>query len=251
MHTPGHAHEPAPQPVSRLWRLFRTHWRKLVALLVWLTLLVCYNWYTTSNNLNPLEALRQLATVLQSPLGPLLFLLLFALRSLVFFSASLLAVLAGCVFGPFWGIAITLLAVSISGSVAYSIGYLLGGDMCRYRPRSPVFRHYADSLQEHNFETVLLMHLFFLPFDLVNYLAGLLRIRYRAFALATLLGWIPGSIIFATFGATLDLDDQRGGVLPRLQDVSSWQIALALGLFLSSITIAASLRWRIQRKSQQ
>lgn len=47
-----------------------------------------------------------------------------------------------------------------------------------------------------SFETVLIMRFIFLPYDLVNYLAGILRIDLKAFILATLLGSIPGTIAF-------------------------------------------------------
>ena len=48
------------------------------------------------------------------------------------------------------------------------------------------------------------MRFIFLPYDLINYLAGFLRIRWVPFILATILGSIPGTIAFVWAGASIE-----------------------------------------------
>jgi predicted lipid-binding transport protein (Tim44 family) len=55
------------------------------------------------------------------------------------------------------------------------------------------------------------MRFLFLPYDLVNYAAGLLKINYGAFLLATLLGSLPGTLAFTLAGASIE-GDFTGGV---------------------------------------
>ncbi len=51
-------------------------------------------------------------------------------------------------------------------------------------------------IQENGFLTVLIMRLTFLPFDLVGYSSGMCNIKQRDFALATVIGTIPGLLTF-------------------------------------------------------
>ena len=61
--------------------------------------------------------------------------------------------------------------------------------------------------RKNSFETVLIMRLILLPYDFVNYLCGILAIRYRAYIIASVLGSIPGTIAFVLFGASVkDID---------------------------------------------
>ena len=69
-------------------------------------------------------------------------------------------------------------------------------------------------MRQNSFETILIMRFIFLPYDLVNYLAGLLQISWRSFTLATFLGSIPGTIAFVSFGASLDLKEWAMGKAP-------------------------------------
>jgi uncharacterized membrane protein YdjX (TVP38/TMEM64 family) len=50
----------------------------------------------------------------------------------------------------------------------------------------------------------LTLRFLFLPYDLVSYFSGFLKIGWRGFLLATILGSIPGTISFTMIGATLD-----------------------------------------------
>ncbi|MEZ4640625.1 MAG: hypothetical protein R2856_37650 [Caldilineaceae bacterium] len=56
-------------------------------------------WYSTANNLGPLEAVRQLLDLFRtSAVGPLIYLAIYMVRPLIFFSAAVLTLAAGFVF---------------------------------------------------------------------------------------------------------------------------------------------------------
>ncbi len=81
-------------------------------------------------------------------------------------------------------------------------------------------------MRDNSFETVLIMRLLFLPYDLVNYASGILRLRWLPFLLATALGSLPGTVSFVLLGASIDtVDDGLGGVDPAIlvaASSSSW-----------------------------
>ena len=182
---------------------FKQHGQKIGGLIFWSLLIGGYFWYTLSNDLSPLEPLEvvnRLVGVLNSTWGPLLFIAVYALRPLIFFSATVLTLLGGFVFGSIFGIIYTIIGANTSAMVAYLIGRFFGSDVLEKEGDTSRWQHYIDRMRNNSFETVLLMRLIFLPYDLVNYLAGFLRINWKAFLLATAIGSLPGTISFVLLG---------------------------------------------------
>jgi uncharacterized membrane protein YdjX (TVP38/TMEM64 family) len=98
-------------------------------------------------------------------------------------------------------------------------------------------------MRTHSFETVLVMRLLFLPYDLVNYLAGLLRLRWVPFLLATALGSLPGTVSFVLLGASLDrVDEGLGGIDPVA-------LVASMVIFVASLVVAQVLRLRQPERS--
>lgn len=75
------------------------HGQKLGAAAFWILLLGGYAWYYRANGLTTETALLQIVDLLASPWGPLLYILIYALRPLLFFSAALLTIASGAIFG--------------------------------------------------------------------------------------------------------------------------------------------------------
>ena len=201
--------------------LFRGHRRKLLALFLWLVLLGGYQLYVRRSGLLPSEAGHGLIRVMATgTAGTLLYVALFAVRPLILFPASALAAAAGFVFGPALGIALTVVRSNLSASIAYFIGRYLGRDVLEPEaPRETAGRMegYAEWLRGNVFETVLAVQFVYLPFDLVNYPAGFLRVGWGSFGLATFLGSLPGITSFVLLGSSVSMDMETGamGFNPR------------------------------------
>jgi uncharacterized membrane protein YdjX (TVP38/TMEM64 family) len=96
-------------------------------------------------------------------------------------------------------------------------------------------------MRNNSFETVLIMRFIFLPYDLVNYLAGILRIDWKAFILATILGSIPGTIAFVSFGASIDIKELAAGKTPEF---NPWVLGFGLVILLVSLAISRYFKKR-------
>lgn len=217
-------------PPGRSWpsNLFHRQGWRLVALLLWCGLLGGYYWYAWQHNLSPLEAVQRVLELMTgSVLGPLIYLAFYAARPLVLFPATLLTLAAGFVFGPVLGILLVILGSNISASVAYLAGRYFGGSLLSSERMGDTLKRYAESLHRNSFESVLIMRLVYVPFDAVNYAAGLLRVRWRPFMLATILGSLPGTVSFVLFGASV-----KG-------DLTDGAPSLNLWTFLASVLIVA------------
>ena len=216
----------------------RKHWQQGVALIFWSLLIGGYAWYSAIHQLTPVATAQQLVGILKSSVwGPLLFISLYAVRPLIFFPATLLTLMAGVVFGPVLGLALVLIAGNISASVAWLVGGFFGKGMFENAPDGGFVRKYADRMRANSFETIMIMRFLFLPFDMVNYLAGFLRIAWRPFILATALGSIPGSIAFVGFGASI----QNISGVPRF---NPWVLAGSALIFIVSLALSRLLRKR-------
>jgi uncharacterized membrane protein YdjX (TVP38/TMEM64 family) len=222
----------------------RKHGQKLVAGAFWLALLGAYFAYTWSNELSPLETLSQLITFMsQSAYGPLVFLAVYILRPLVLFSAALLSIAGGFLFGPIRGVIYTIIGANLGATVAYFIGYFFGQGALESQDQEDKGRlqRYTERMRKNSFETVLIMRFLFLPYDLVNYLAGFLRVSYGAFILATILGSLPGTLSFVLFGASADGDFSDG--LPSLNPTV---LIASLVIFVVSLALSRLLKRREQ-----
>ncbi len=181
------------------------HWQKVLALLFWVLLIGGYGWYAWRNSLSPREAAAALVDLLRGGAGPLLYIGVYLLRPLVLFPATVLTVVGGIVFGPVLGTIYTLLGSNGSALVAYAVGRFFGGSTPLAENDGTLGR-YITRLRENSFTTIMTMRFIFVPYDLVNYLAGILRIGWRPFLLATALGSLPGTLAFVLFGASFKGD---------------------------------------------
>lgn len=225
------------------------YWQRITALFFWAILIGGYTWYYTTNNLTPLKAVQEVVDLLNTPFGPLLYILIYALRPLIFFSAIILTVTAGAVFGtgsPFnfvLAVIYTIIGANISAMVAYLIGKYFGKGLIKEQTDDDtnLIQKYAGRLRRNSFETVMIMRFVFLPYDLVNYLCGFLQINWKPFILATALGSIPGTIAFVAFGASFDLSQIETEGLPP---PNPWVIGFSLIIFIVSIAISRYFKRR-------
>jgi len=209
----------------------------MVALFFWLSLIASYQWYAHANQLSPLQAVQSLLNFFSNSLwGPIIYILVYAIRPLILFPATLVSLAAGFVFGPIWGVVMVIIASNISSSIAYLVGRFFGQGLV---PTGEGWvARYAERMRLNSFETVLTMRFIFLPYDLVSYLAGFLRIRYWPFILATALGSVPGTIAFVGFGASIQRFD---GGIPTLNPVT---LAFSAAIFILSFALSRIFKKR-------
>jgi len=126
-------------------------------------------------------------------------------------------VMSGILFGPFVGSVALWTGLLLGSIAAFLIARLLAQDFISARLGGRTAR-FNEQLKDNGFSVVLIARLLGLPpYELVNYASGLSKISFRDFLLATMLGSIPGAILFATTGDRLlnpDLKDPLLYVLP-------------------------------------
>lgn len=232
---------------------FQQHSQKIVAAIFWLLLIGGYTYYYQANNLTTETAILQIVNLLESAWGPLLYILIYAVRPLIFFSAAVLTIASGSIFGAgsFFNLSLailyTIIGSNLSATIAYLVGRFFGEGLIQDAEEGEAnfVQRYAERMRNNSFETVLIMRFIFLPYDLVNYLAGILRIDWKSFILATIVGSLPGTIAFVSFGASIDVKQLARGETPEFDPM-----VLLFGVIIFIVSIAIS-RFFKRREGQQ
>lgn len=215
------------------------NWQKIVGLTIWAAVLGFYVWYQQSNDLTVEQMAQQLAELLMSRWGIAIFITAYLVRPLIFFSATVLTILAGAIFGPVLGVILTVISANAGAMIAYGIGRYFGDSIIDEEHETTLLHKYGTRMRESSFNTVFIMRLIFLPYDLVNYLAGFLKIDWKSFLFATILGSIPGTISFALFGSSIDISKGIGNA-----EFSPWAFGSAIAIFLVSLIISRVVKSR-------
>jgi pyruvate/2-oxoglutarate dehydrogenase complex dihydrolipoamide dehydrogenase (E3) component/uncharacterized membrane protein YdjX (TVP38/TMEM64 family) len=224
--------------------LVRRNAIRVVALIFWVSLIYAFHHYRTSNDLSYAEVLLSLSAFFTSTLwGPVVYMLLYALRPLILFPATLLTALSGTLFGFWWGVLFTILGENASANLAYWIGRFFGNDL---RLEDAAVGNWVEGLRARPFATVLFMRLFYVPFDLTNYGSGMLKIPWLPYATATVIGIMPGLLTFVALGAAVDLAhfSEHGF---RFDALDPRFVGLSAFLFIFSLVLSRVLtRWRAE-----
>lgn len=134
------------------------------------------------------------------PAAPVVFVLLYALVTLLPLPKNVFAAVAGVLFGLWLGIVVVLLAALLGAAAAFGLSRALGREAIERLTGARVAR--VDALlSRRGMLTVIAVRLVpVLPFTAINYAAGLTSVRTRDYALGTAVGIVPGTVSFVALG---------------------------------------------------
>lgn len=133
-------------------------------------------------------------------LGPIIYVVMFTLIPLTLFPDSILAVSGGMAFGTLYGTLYTIIGAIFGATLSFYIARLLGRCIVE-KIIGKKAKYFEDGVENRGFILILILRLIpLVPFDVISYGAGLSRIKFKDFFLATLIGIIPGVVVFNNFG---------------------------------------------------
>lgn len=153
--------------------------------------------------------------------------------------ASVMTITGGLAFGPWWGTWAALTGATVRACGEFLIARLLGRQAVERLLRGKLSAWDAK-LAANGFTAVLLIRLVpNLPFDMQNYGLGFSRVRFSAYAPATILGMIPGSFAYVYLGYSLT-DTAR-----------LWKLGLAVLLILGLVAMQRLIARRRRPQTQR
>ena len=133
-------------------------------------------------------------------LGPLVYVILYAIGTVAFVPGSLFALAGGVLFGPVWGSALNLAGATLGASLAFLTARYLAGDWAS-RKAGGSLKKLVSGVEAEGWRFVAFVHLVPLfPFNLTNYAFGLTRIGLLPYVITSLICMAPGAIAFTWIG---------------------------------------------------
>jgi uncharacterized membrane protein YdjX (TVP38/TMEM64 family) len=132
--------------------------------------------------------------------GPVVFMLVYALATVLFLPGSVLTLAGGALFGPLWGTLWNLSGATLGAALAFLIARYLGADWVARRA-GPRLARLNDGVSSEGWRFVAFVRLVpAFPFNLLNYALGLTRIPFPAYLLATWIFMLPGALAYTWLG---------------------------------------------------
>ncbi len=170
----------------------------------------------------------------------LVYILIYAVGTLVSIPGTILTFVGAILFGTWLGTALTVIGATVGASAAFFAARWLGRDFVQDLLHGK-FKAFQKQVEKHAFKGILFLRLVpVFPFIALNYASGLIKMKFRDYFLATLIGIVPGTFVytylFATWGDAV------------LMGTFSWQQALTpelllpLGLFAALLIVPLAVK---------
>lgn len=136
-------------------------------------------------------------------LAPVAFVVVSSLLTVAMFPGPLLSGASGLLFGTALGTPISIVAATLGASLAFSVSRRFGAGAVDALSGHRV-RVVQDFIAQRGFLSVLYARILpGIPYNVVNYAAGLTRVPLRTFALATAIGCAPRAFAYTALGGNL------------------------------------------------
>ncbi len=152
--------------------------------------------------LNIDSLLNVIEAVQENRYAPILFVVIYAVAVTFMIPASALTLISGPIFGFWGGLVLTIIGSNIGCHLSYNAAKVIGKDAVGKLVKSGSFIENAQERAKKNgFIFMMYARLIpIFPFAVVNYLSGIIGIKYKDYTIATFLGMIPGSAVYVYLG---------------------------------------------------
>lgn len=177
------------------------------------------------------------------PWGPVLFVLVYVLATVLFVPGSALTLGAGAVFGVMWGSVYVSIGSTLGATAAFLVGrYLARGWVAKKIEGNASFAAIDRAVADEGWKIVGLTRLSpVFPFSLLNYAFGLTRVKLRDYVLASWIGMMPGTVMYVYLGSLA-----RAGAAGEKKSPAEWAL-YGVGL-LATIAVTVVIT-RIARRA--
>lgn len=171
----------------------------LIIFIVVILLIVAQKFFNAQQLL--INALNWIDTL--GPWGPIAFIIIYILATVLFIPGSLLTGGAGFLFGPLSGSIYVSIASTIGATCAFLVGrYLARGWVSKKIEGNEKFQAIDEAVADEGWKIVGLTRLSpIFPFNLLNYSFGLTQVSLRDYFFASWIGMMPGTAMYVYLGS--------------------------------------------------
>ncbi len=164
-------------------------------------------------------------------MGPIVFIVLYAVATVAALPGSALTVAAGALFGSVLGVICVSIASTLGASLCFLIARYFARDaVARWLTSKEKFRRLDELTERHGAIIVALTRLVPLfPFNLLNYGLGLTRVRFWTYVFWSWLCMLPGTVLYVV-GSDAVVKGISEGRVP-------WVLIAVLVVVIAGLTI--------------
>jgi uncharacterized membrane protein YdjX (TVP38/TMEM64 family) len=135
--------------------------------------------------------------------GPIVYILLFAVGPSLLVPGAVMTVAGGLAFGTLWGAIYSLIGADAGALIAFAAGRFLGRSFVEHLIGQR-FERLLGRIGRHGFQIIFYLRLVpLIPYNALNLLAGASPIDFHDYFWASVIGMIPGTVLFAFLGDAL------------------------------------------------
>lgn len=153
------------------------------------------------------------------------------------------AIAGGLLFGIAGGLAGVIAGSTLGATMGFLFSrYIAREKVAKYLSKNPKFVMIDNAIHAGGWKIVMLLRMCPLPYGLSNYAYGLTKISLNHYLIATIIGMLPGEIVFVCMGAAgKQLSDLNGS--PATKALTGLGIAALIGvLFLIRKMVMAQVQ---------
>ena len=160
---------------------------------------------------------------------------------------AVMTITGGFLFGQWLGTAYVIVAATIGATILFLAARTALGDILRAKA-GPFLKKMEAGFQENALSYLLVLRLIPLfPFFIVNLVPAFLGVRLRDFVIATVVGIIPGSFVYATVGAGLGSIFDTGGAFSARGILTPEIVTALVGLAILALLPVAYKKMKAKR----
>ncbi len=181
-----------------MWEKYKKKWPSLLLMLLVLGVIIGLNRANVFSGYGPEDIQAYIKGY--GLWAPVAYVIILSLLPLLLFPDSVIVIAGGMVFGLAGGTLLTLIGSVIGSGIAFYIARGLGQEFVQKLIRKPQ-ADFNQMAEKKGFWLVLMLRLIPLfPFKVVSYSAGLSKVKFKDFTLATTLGSLPGIMVYVNLG---------------------------------------------------
>lgn len=147
--------------------------------------------------------------------APIIYILLFTFLPIAFFPVPVLALAAGLAFGLLNGTIYTIIGAGLNSAIMFFMAKFLARDLVVGYLKGKLPEKWTSMFDSEDskkgFIVVFILRLIpIAPYNVINYGAGLTSIGFVSYIIATLIGILPGTLVFLNIGdKAIDISDPK------------------------------------------
>lgn len=132
--------------------------------------------------------------------GPVVFMLIYIIGTVLFFPGSVLTLAGGALFGPVWGTFYNLTGATIGATLSFLIARYLASNWVEAKTGGKL-KSIKQGVEAEGWRFVAFVRLVPLfPFNILNYALGLTRIKLSHYIIASYVCMLPGGLAYTYLG---------------------------------------------------